>query len=143
MSTNPPRQRLPATRPAVVHKFDIAGNKGYIRVGLRDDGQPGELFVNLHRSEQAGPWSVIGILTSLCLQYGVPLHVLAEKLSHTQFPPAGPTNNPDIPFATSVPDYVFRWLGIKYDEEFKKKHVNPTSATPEEKQTEDVDKHRP
>ena len=113
------RRRLPDERPAVTHKFRVGEQEGYITVGLYDDGSPGEVFVKISKegSTVSGLTDAIAILTSIALQYGVPLDKLAEKLEHTRFEPAGPTANPDLPFATSILDYIFRWLRLHFGDE--------------------------
>ena len=112
----PLRRRLPDTRTAVTHKFDIAGHEGYLTVGLFDDGQPGELFITMAKegSTIGGLMDSIGTLTSLALQYGVPLEALVRKFAHQRFEPSGFTKNPDIRNASSITDYVFRWLGLQF-----------------------------
>ncbi len=112
----PIRRRLPATRSAVTHKFDIAGHEGYLTVGLFEDGHPGELFVTMAKegSTIGGLMDSIGALTSMSLQYGVPLEALVKKFAHQRFEPSGFTKNPDIRNAASIIDYVFRWMGITF-----------------------------
>jgi len=112
----PIRRRLPQDCRSLRHKFDIAGHEGYIHVGLYEDGSPGELFIKIAKegSTIAGLMDTIGILTSMALQYGVPLDVLVSKFSHVRFEPSGFTKNPEIPIAKSLIDYVFRFLGAKF-----------------------------
>ena len=112
----PDRRRLPATRHSFTHKFSVGGHEGYVTVGMFEDGSPGELFINMAKegSTIGGLMDVIGTLTSMGLQYGVPLEVFVDKFSHSRFEPAGWTSNPDIPHAKSVADYIFRWVGIQY-----------------------------
>ena len=112
----PVRRRLPQDCRSLRHKFDIAGHEGYIHVGLYDDGTPGELFIKIAKegSTIAGLMDTIGILTSMALQYGVPLEVLVSKFSHVRFEPSGFTKNPDIPIAKSLIDYIFRFLGTRF-----------------------------
>jgi ribonucleoside-diphosphate reductase alpha chain len=112
----PIRRRLPETRMAVNHKFEIAGHEGYMTVGLFDDGQPGELFVTMAKegSTIGGLMDTIGALTSMSLQYGVPLESLIKKFAHQRFEPSGFTKNPDIRNASSIIDYVFRWMGCHF-----------------------------
>jgi len=116
------RRRLPATRPAITHKFDIAGHEGYINVGLYDDGRPGELFITMAKegSIVGGMMDAFATAISLCLQYGVPLEALIKKFSHQKFDPSGITTNKDIPFAKSIVDYIFRWLDLEFSEEKRK-----------------------
>ncbi len=113
---HPVRRRLPQDCRSLRHKFDIAGHEGYIHIGQYDDGTPGELFVKIAKegSTIAGLMDTIGILTSMALQYGVPLDVLVSKFSHVRFEPSGFTKNPEIPIAKSLIDYIFRFLGAKF-----------------------------
>jgi ribonucleoside-diphosphate reductase alpha chain len=112
----PLRRRLPETRTAITHKFDIAGHEGYLTVGLFEDGQPGELFITMAKegSTIGGLMDSIGTLTSMALQYGVPLEALAKKFAHQRFEPSGFTKNPDIRNASSITDYVFRWMALQF-----------------------------
>jgi ribonucleoside-diphosphate reductase alpha chain len=112
----PLRRRLPDTRTAVTHKFDIAGHEGYLTVGLFDDGTPGELFITMAKegSTIGGLMDSIGTLTSLAWQYGVPLEALAKKFAHQRFEPSGFTKNPEIRNASSITDYVFRWMALQF-----------------------------
>ena len=112
----PLRRRLTDTRTAVTHKFDIAGHEGYLTVGLFEDGQPGELFITMAKegSTIGGLMDSIGTLTSMALQYGVPLEALVRKFAHQRFEPSGFTKNPEIRNASSITDYVFRWLALQF-----------------------------
>jgi ribonucleoside-diphosphate reductase alpha chain len=112
----PLRRRLPDTRTAVTHKFDIAGHEGYLTVGLFSDGQPGELFITMAKegSTIGGLMDCIGTLTSMALQYGVPLEALVRKFAHQRFEPSGFTKNSEIRSASSIIDYVFRWLALQF-----------------------------
>jgi ribonucleoside-diphosphate reductase alpha chain len=112
----PLRRRLPETRNAVTHKFDIAGHEGYLTVGLFENEQPGELFITMAKegSTIGGLMDAIGTLTSMALQYGVPLEALVKKFAHQRFEPSGFTKNPDIRNAASITDYVFRWMALQF-----------------------------
>jgi ribonucleoside-diphosphate reductase alpha chain len=101
---------------AMTHKFDIAGHEGYFTVGLFEDGQPGELFITMAKegSTIGGLMDSIGTLTSLALQYGVPLDALVKKFAHQRFEPSGFTKNPEIRNAYSITDYVFRWMALQF-----------------------------
>ena len=127
------RRRLPDERPAVTHKFRVGEQEGYLTVGLYDDGSPGEVFVKISKegSTVSGLTDAIAILTSIALQYGVPLDKLAEKLEHTRFEPAGPTANPDLPFATSILDYIFRWLRLHFGDEAYPRLEGDAAAEPD------------
>ena len=117
----PPRNRLPDTRVALNHKFDIAGHEGYITVGLFENGQPGELFIQMAKegSTIGGLMDTVATLTSISLQYGVPLESLVKKFAFQRFEPSGFTKNPDIRNASSITDYVFRWLGCQFIKGYK------------------------
>jgi len=112
----PARRRLPDTRASLTHKFSIEGHEGYITVGLFEDGVPGELFVTMAKegSTLSGMMDAFATSVSLLFQYGVPLTHLVEKFGHMRFEPAGWTGNPEIGFAKSIVDYVFRWLGYRF-----------------------------
>jgi ribonucleoside-diphosphate reductase alpha chain len=115
-SGKPLRRRLSDTRTAVTHKFDIAGHEGYLTVGTYEDGRPGELFITMAKegSTIGGLMDSIGTLTSLALQYGVPLEALVKKFAHQRFEPSGFTKNPEIRNASSITDYVFRWMAFQF-----------------------------
>jgi ribonucleoside-diphosphate reductase alpha chain len=112
----PLRRRLPDTRNAITHKFDIAGHEGYITAGLYEDGSPGEVFITMAKegSTIGGLMDAIATLTSVALQYGVPVESLVRKFEHVRFEPAGMTRNLDIPMAKSLVDYIFRWLAMEF-----------------------------
>lgn len=113
---SPRRRRLPVERPALTHKFRIGPHKGYVTVGLFEDGSPGEVFLVMSKegSTIAGLLDALATTVSLALQHGVPLSVLVDKLTHTRFEPSGFTGFAPIPFARSVTDYLFRWLGWRF-----------------------------
>jgi ribonucleoside-diphosphate reductase alpha chain len=115
-SRTPVRRKLPDERQAITHKFDIAGHEGYITVGLFDDGQPGEIFLVMAKegSTISGFADAFAQAISYALQYGVPLQALVDKFSHVRFEPSGMTKNPDVRFAKSIVDYIFRWLASKF-----------------------------
>lgn len=114
----PIRHRLPDTRESITHKFSVSGHEGYITVGLYPDGRPGEMFLTMAKqgSTMRGLTDTIAVLCSLCLQYGVPVDTLSRKFAQTRFEPSGHTRNPDIPEASSLADYIFRWLGLTFGE---------------------------
>jgi ribonucleoside-diphosphate reductase alpha chain len=116
VAPTPVRRRLPASRQAVCHKFDIAGHEGYLHVGFYEDGTPGEIFIKMAKegSTVSGLMDTIGVLTSMALQFGVPLEVLVQKFSHVRFEPSGFTKNPEIPIAKSLIDYIFRFMGSQF-----------------------------
>ena len=117
----PMRRRLPDTRRSMTHKFNVAGHEGYLTVGLYDDGAPGELFITMSKegSTIGGLMDSLGTATSVALQYGVPIDSLVRKFTHQRFEPAGMTTNREIPFAKSLVDYIFRWLGMQFIEGYR------------------------
>jgi len=127
----PTRHRLPDTRRAITHKFDIAGHEGYITVGLYEDGSPGELFITMAKegSTIGGLMDTIGTLVSLAFQYGVPLETLVNKFAHQRFEPSGFTKNQDIPIAKSIIDYLFRWFACQFIPGYREE--NSPAAQPE------------
>jgi len=114
----PRRRKLSDERQAFTHKFSIAGHEGYLTVGMYDEGEPGEIFLKMAKegSTISGLMDTIATMTSIALQYGVPLKALVDKFSHTRFEPSGFTNNQEIPIAKSVTDYVFRYIGNRFIE---------------------------
>ncbi|MEI6887262.1 MAG: adenosylcobalamin-dependent ribonucleoside-diphosphate reductase [bacterium] len=120
------RRELPIERVSITHKFIVAGHKGFITVGLYEDGKPGEIFLSMSKegSTLRGIMDAWAISMSLCLQYGVPLRDLIKNYAHVRFEPAGMTNNKNIPIAKSVVDYLARWLALKFlpKEEAKEFH---------------------
>jgi ribonucleoside-diphosphate reductase alpha chain len=110
------RHRLPAERASVTHKFALGGHEGYITVGLYPNGAPGEIFIRMAKegSTVSGLMDSFATAISLSLQHGVPLKVLCEKFAHTRFEPSGWTGNPEIGYAKSIMDYIFRWIQIRF-----------------------------
>jgi ribonucleoside-diphosphate reductase alpha chain len=128
----PVRRRMPETRVALNHKFEIVDHKGYLTVGMFEDGQPGEIFIQMNKegSTIGGLMDTVATLTSMALQYGVPLQSLVKKFAYQRFEPSGFTKNPDIRHATSITDYVFRWLGCQFIKGFKEA-TSPNKAQAE------------
>jgi ribonucleoside-diphosphate reductase alpha chain len=139
----PARRKLPDERHAITHKFQIAGHEGYITVGMYEDGKPGEIFLVMAKegSTISGLMDAFATSISMALQYGVPLEALVEKFSHVRFEPSGFTKNPEIPYAKSITDYIFRWLaskflsaerqeavGVQHSETSLKPHSGPVTA---------------
>lgn len=112
----PIRRKLPDERNSVTHKFSIGGHEGYITVGLYDDGTPGEVFIAMAKegSTISGLMDTLATSISYGLQYGVPLKFFVDKFSHVRFEPSGWTGNPQVPYAKSIIDYIFRWLGNRF-----------------------------
>jgi ribonucleoside-diphosphate reductase alpha chain len=112
----PVRRRLPDDRAAMTHKFSVGGQEGYITVGLYDDGSPGEVFVKMSKqgSTVSGLMDSVAIAWSMALQHGVPVESLISKYIDHRFEPSGFTENPRIPMARSVVDYLARWMASKF-----------------------------
>ncbi|HPN14937.1 MAG TPA: vitamin B12-dependent ribonucleotide reductase [bacterium] len=140
----PRRRRLPDERRSITHKFQIGPHKGFITVGLYDDGTPGELFVTMSKegSVLSGLLDVFSTSVSIGLQYGVPLKILVNKFAHVRFEPSGFTANPNIRVAKSIIDYIFRWLGLKFltPEERRAIGINVDTSATAELQIEDIPK---
>jgi len=128
----PYRKRLPDTRKSITHKFSVGQHEGYLTVGLYEDGQPGELFITMAKegSTVGGLMDVIGTCTSMALQYGVPLITLVDKFRHARFEPAGMTSNRDIPFAKSLIDYIFCWMGCQFMPGYAEKNTPNRNVVP-------------
>ncbi|MFZ0657221.1 MAG: vitamin B12-dependent ribonucleotide reductase [Candidatus Binataceae bacterium] len=119
------RRKLNDERRSITHKFDIAGHEGYITVGLFEDGTPGEIFVIMSKqgSTISGLMDSFATAISYALQYGMPLQFLVDKFAHIRFEPSGFTKNPQIPYAKSIVDYLFRWMASKFLDEEAKREV--------------------
>jgi ribonucleoside-diphosphate reductase alpha chain len=112
----PQRRRMPDERRALTHHFSIGGHEGYLTVGLFEDGTVGELFIKMSKegSTVSGLMDAFATSVSLALQYGVPLKILCDKFSHMRFGPSGWSGDPNIGFAKSIMDYIFRWLDSRF-----------------------------
>jgi ribonucleoside-diphosphate reductase alpha chain len=113
----PARRRMPVERQSITHKFSIGGHEGYITAGVYEDGTVGEIFltdVGKEGSTLRGMMNSFATAISIALQYGVPLETLVQKFSYMRFDPEGITQNPEIPFAKSMPDYIMRWLASRF-----------------------------
>ena len=116
-ASGPARKRMPVERQSITHKFSIGGHEGYITAGVYDDGSVGEIFltdVGKEGSALRGMMNSFATAISIALQYGVPLETLVQKFSYMRFDPEGITQNPEIPFAKSMPDYIMRWLASRF-----------------------------
>jgi ribonucleoside-diphosphate reductase alpha chain len=113
----PARHRMPRERQSITHKFNIGGHEGYITAGMYEDGTIGEIFitdVGKEGSTLRGMMNSFATAISIALQYGVPLETLVQKFAYMRFEPEGITQNPEIPFAKSMPDYIMRWLASRF-----------------------------
>ncbi len=116
----PIRKRMPQERESITHKFSIAGHEGYITAGKYEDGSVGEIFltdIGKEGSTMRGLLNAFATAISLGLQYGVPLEDFVRKFSYMRFEPEGITQNPEIPFAKSLPDYIMRWVASRFIED--------------------------
>jgi ribonucleoside-diphosphate reductase alpha chain len=128
----PHRRKLADERRSITHKFDIAGHEGYITVGMYEDNTPGEIFVSMSKqgSTISGLMDSFATAISYALQYGVPLQFLVDKFAHMRFEPSGFSKNPQIPYAKSIVDYLFRWLASKFLDEQAKSEVGIITLPP-------------
>ncbi len=116
----PERKRMPRERESITHKFSIGGHEGYITAGKYEDGSVGEIFltdIGKEGSTMRGLMNAFATSISLGLQYGVPLEDFVRKFSYMRFEPEGITQNPEIPFAKSLPDYIMRWVASRFIED--------------------------
>ena len=115
-ASRPVRRHLPVERHSITHKFGVAGHEGYLTIGMYEDGTPGEIFIVMAKegSTLSGVMDSFATTCSMALQYGVPLKVLVDKFTHTRFEPSGFTSNPQVPYAKSIMDYIFRYLASKF-----------------------------
>jgi len=121
----PVRQRLPNTRRAITHKFNIADHEGYIIAGCFEDGNPAEVLITMKNEGGtiSGLLDVIATQMSIMLQYGIPLEVIVNKFAHQRFEPSGFTPNPDIGHAKSIIDYVVRWMGCQFIQGYREENL--------------------
>ena len=111
------RRKMPRERESITHKFSLGGHEGYITAGKYEDGPVGEIFltdIGKEGSTLRGMMNAFATAISIGLQYGVPLEVFVKKFSYMRFDPEGITQNPEIPFAKSMPDYIMRWLASRF-----------------------------
>jgi ribonucleoside-diphosphate reductase alpha chain len=134
------RRKLPDERQSLTHKFSIGGHEGYITVGMYEDGTPGEVFISMAKegSTISGLMDTLATSISYGLQYGVPLKFFVDKFSHVRFEPSGWTGNPQVPYAKSIIDYIFRWLGTRFlgiteaNEAGETSKLRPTEPEPQQ-----------
>ena len=110
------RTRLPDSRESFTHHVNINGTDLYIIVGMYPDGAPGEVFLKVGKvgSTLRGLLDILGIFTSLLLQVGMPIEDVCDKMIGVSFEPNGRTTNKDILDCSSISDYVFRWLKLRF-----------------------------
>lgn len=109
------RQRLPDERPGIIKKVTIGGTDVYIRTGEDEGGNLKEFFITINKEgDELRVYDCLAIAVSIGLQYGVPLEAYIEKFLHQNFAPNGVTSDPAIPIVQSIPDYLARFLSMKY-----------------------------
>jgi len=112
------RHALPHTRQSLTHKFSVANIEGYLTIGLYENGQPGEIFIKISKEGSA----ISGFCQAFCrafsisLQHGLTVQDAVVRFKGMRFEPYGATSNPDIPEASSIIDYVARFLELHFDE---------------------------
>jgi len=129
------RRRLPKKRGGFTQEARVGGQKVYLRTGQYEDGRLGELFIDMHKEGAAfrSLMNCFAIAVSLGLQYGVPLEEYVDCFTFTRFEPQGPvTDHPNIKYATSVIDYLFRVLALEYLDRTDLVQVKPAAPAPEE-----------
>jgi ribonucleoside-diphosphate reductase alpha chain len=128
------RKRLPDERSALTHKFYINQTEGYLTCGYYEDGKLGEIFINIAKegSSMSGMLDSLATVTSIAIQHQVPLKNLVKKMMFTRFEPAGITKNENIRFTTSIVDYIFRYIGMKFLSEEEKTEIGLTSKNKED-----------
>ena len=141
------RHKLQEERASITHKFNVGGHEGYITVGLYPDGEPGEIFITMAKegSTVSGLMDSFACAVSIALQHGVPLKLLCEKFAHTRFEPSGWSSNPDIGFAKSIMDYIFRWLQLRFltgqqQMLFENLRLRPPGVGPQPSGTDDAER---
>ncbi len=141
----PLRRRLPDTRASITHRFNVSGHEGYLTVGLYDNGRPGELFITMAKegSTIGGLMDCLGTAISVALQYGVPVESLVNKFAHQRFEPMGMTTNSEIPFAKSLVDYIFRWMGMEFVPGYREANAPKRPSKGDHSSTGDTDAPRP
>lgn len=107
---------MPKTRQGITHSFTVGNHKVYITANHYNDGALGEIFIKSAKegSMVAGLLDTLARLMSKALQGGESVESLVESLINMRFEPWGATDDEDIPFAKSIPDYIGRWLGRQF-----------------------------
>lgn len=110
------RKSLPVTRDSLTHKFAVGGAEGYLTIGLYPDGRPGEIFLKMAKegSTMSGMCQAFCRAFSLSIQHGLSLHEATKRFKGMRFEPMGETSNPEIPEASSIIDYIARYLELNF-----------------------------
>jgi ribonucleoside-diphosphate reductase alpha chain len=144
------RHKLQEERASITHKFKVGDHEGYITVGLYPNGKPGELFITMAKegSTVSGLMASFALAVSIALQHGVKLELFCDKFAHTRFEPSGWSGNPDIGYAKSIMDYIFRWLQLRFltgqqQMLFENLRLRPAPAGSQTESTVEVDASEP
>jgi ribonucleoside-diphosphate reductase alpha chain len=144
------RHKLQEERASITHKFKVGDHEGYITVGLYPNGKPGELFITMAKegSTVSGLMDSFALAVSIALQHGVQLELFCDKFAHTRFEPSGWSGNPDIGYAKSIMDYIFRWLQLRFltgqqQMLFENLRLRPAPAGSQTESTVEVDASEP
>lgn len=124
------RQVLPQTRSSITHKFSIDGVEGYLTIGMHGDGRPGEIFIKIAKdgSTLSGMCQGFCRAFSLALQYGLPVREAVARFRDMRFEPMGVTSNPEIPEASSIIDYVARFMELSFGETQRPRLTRPMTV---------------
>ncbi|MBV9945418.1 MAG: vitamin B12-dependent ribonucleotide reductase, partial [Myxococcales bacterium] len=127
------RARLPKRRHGYTQEARVGGHKIFLRTGEYDDGQLGEIFIDMHKEGAAfrSLMNCFAMSVSIGLQYGVPLQTYVDQFTFTRFEPQGPVEgHPNVKFATSIVDFIFRTLGVEYLHRHDLAHIKPDLDAP-------------
>jgi len=122
------RVRLPKKRRGFTQEARVGGHKIFLRTGEYDDGMLGEIFIDMHKEGAAfrSLMNCFAMSVSIGLQYGVPLQTYVDQFTFTRFEPQGPVEgHPNVKFATSIVDFIFRTLGVEYLHRYDLAHIKP------------------
>ncbi len=127
------RERLPKRRKGFTQEARVGGHKIFLRSGEYDDGRLGEIFIDMHKEGAAfrSLMNCFAMSVSIGLQYGVPLQTYVDQFTFTRFEPQGPVEgHPNVKFATSIVDFIFRALGVEYLQRYDLAHIKPEIDSP-------------
>ncbi len=139
------RVRLPKKRRGFTQEALVGGHKVFLRTGDYEDGALGEIFIDMHKEGAAfrSLMNCFAMSVSIGLQYGVPLETFVEQFTFTRFEPHGVVGgHPNIKFATSIVDYIFRVLGVEYLQRYDFAQVKPNEAPSRNRRSDDTDRGR-
>lgn len=110
------RKSLPITRDSITHKFSVGSHEGYLTIGLYPDGRPGEIFLKMSKegSTMSGMCQAFCRAFSLSIQHGLSVKDAVSRFKGMRFEPMGMTTNDQIPEASSIVDYIARYLELHF-----------------------------